>query len=210
MSDSSARAFVGFALFGLVALLVFVAVLFGVMNPASEPGFFEGAPTWGKLPVSVSVGRYSAEGTRYKRDDHKMVSRVVSRINSQLGVTVFRMIDVSGSVDAANAANAADVAIELGLPWDVDSSGEGGRAEIRQSRALAVGCDVVVSSVVPWAIEPLVVHHELGHCLGLDDDDNDYSIMYPRQTKSSHHEFTSHDADLLRARYVRPVDAGGE
>lgn len=199
--DLTARKFAVFAAFAVFALIAFGAVLFGVRNPPDEPGFFEGAPTWRRLPVSVSIGRYSAEGTEYTAADRKMAVDVVKRINRQVGAELFRVIE-AGSLSAANAAS---VAVELGIPWDVGSdSEEGGRAEVRQVRDRAVGCDVVISSAVTWAFEPAVLFHELGHCVGLDDDDRPHSVMYQQaDEKSVLRGFTDHDVDLLRNRYLR-------
>lgn len=194
------------AIFVFATLGCLLAVVIGVTVPPSEPGFLEGAPIWDRadLPIQVSVGRYNVEGTEHRKEDIVMVKRVLKRINKHVGVKLFQL----------NADPMADIAIELGVPWEVGGTGEEGRAEIRQHMQTAVGCDVIVTGTVPWAIEPAVVYHELGHCLGLAHDERPFSIMYPDTTKESvGRDFTPHDVELLRERYgQRPesVDASSE
>lgn len=198
--------------FSVCSAAVLGGVLYGVLTQREEPGFFDGAPTWQRLPITVSVGRYSSEGTLYENADRKLADRIVGRINNQIGTEVLRLIDLSFAAHKANAANAADIAVEMGVPWDVGRvSDEGGRAELRHHATHAVGCDVIVSSMVAWALEGALLHHELGHCLGLADDTLSTSIMYQQASERTvGREFTSHDADLLRSRYVTDFDGGGE
>ena len=60
------------------------------------------------------------------------------------------------------------------LPLEPGVLGDAAIAQDATGRIIA--CDVRITS--DWPLDPLIVAHELGHCLGLDHSDDEDSVMH--------------------------------
>lgn len=167
------------------AMIVFVVlcvaavggVAYGVLTHR-EAGFMEQGYPWAErtaYPLNVCVHSYPLVGLLdrpgYRRiataDDEVHAANLTDAINQRLGVTMFRV--------SPNAAGICDILIVYDVPSGVDDQDAivepGGYAVVRPGQ-----CEIGLSNVT-GELKSLTLYHELGHCLGLDHDDQETSIM---------------------------------
>lgn len=179
----------------IVAVLCVVSiagVIYGVTTH-TEPGFMDTTPGWAPsdFPLDVCVYTYTSDSPQgpASADDGDNARYVIGLINDRLGFPTYR-IRLEGE---------CDVVVVYGAPAEAGWQDPGGSAEIRDHF-----CDVAISNV-HGELQTLSVEHELGHCLGLDHDDYETSIMRRTQTETPLGVFppriSDSDRDLLRGAY---------
>lgn len=182
-----------------IALAVGVGALivYGIATH-SEPGLHPDLPRWerSQFPLRILGSTYSAEGARPMRHRGLVVDSVMRDVNAQLGFEAFTWAD-----DGMNY----QVEIVLGVPRDATWADAGGDAIVVSRQGRAERCHVRTSNTGTDAMLGLVLAHELGHCLGLDHDDYDASIMRPVQRQvvdlAALPRFSDFDTGLIRSRY---------
>jgi hypothetical protein len=176
----------------LVAIVLAAAVgfsLYGIFNH-SEAGFMAKTPEWRKsdFPLSLCVTAHNGAVTNF---DSEAVDHVVRLINSRLDFTVFQRV---------TEREACEVSLTMGVPTEAGWQDPGGAAVIGLH-----SCHVVTANV-SGELTGLVVYHELGHCLGLDHDDSELSIMRRVQRETPNGVmppwFSDFDRKLLRDTYA--------
>lgn len=161
----------------------------------NEPGFMPDAPLWEPqdFPLSVCAEPYvSGE----EAEAVEAVSNAADTINDRLGFEAFRM-----------GRPVCDVRVTLGYPSESGWSEPGGNALLTRTTA-GISCDVRIINAV-GEVRHLTIQHELGHCLGLADENgaNNVSIMSEPQVPTPLGQFppriSDSDRNLLRERYLR-------
>lgn len=182
-----------FVVFAIVCVAALVAVTFGVTTH-EEAGFMEETPGWtaSDFPLPLCVRSYGSENV----DDTNLADYTVtvlnmeSRINQRLGFQAYNLVRTG-----------CRVTVTIGVPSESGWQDPGGTATIRRG-----SCDVDISNVT-GEVRSLVLYHELGHCLGLDHDDFESSIMRRTQSPTLPGAFppgfTDHDRQLIRDAYMR-------
>ena len=183
-----------------IAMLVAVAVIFvtalvlvivGVATH-EEPGLMNPSLRWSHMPLSIGCEGYVPS----REDDCEVAVRTVATINRRLGFTAFRFDD----------SDRHDVTITIGVPAEQGWMDPGGDAELSNVDGGYVECRVRTANTGTTEMLSLVLHHELGHCLGLDHDDYEQSIMRPIQTPTPDRTIppwiSDYDRGLLRDLYL--------
>lgn len=185
--------------FVLIAVAAIVGVAVGVMQH-SEPGFFAEGPLWvcpRTRPPEVCVRSYAAaaddEVSLGSAEDRDAVALGVSAVNARLGFEMYRL--------APEDQVTCEVTVTLGVPSERGFQEPGGSAVLHRGSET---CDIDVANAT-GEMRALVLHHELGHCLGLAHDDYELSIMRPVQSLTPDRELppriSDFDRDLLRNVY---------
>lgn len=184
---------------GAVVLVgAIVGVVYGIAT-RTEAGLDDRMPRWSRDDMPLALCTFT-HGMSYDEEtglaaspEHLEKTRyVVGLINERLG---FQAYEMSGGDDC-------NVLLTYGVPIEAHGTIEpGGGAVWDGSQCMAETVNV------HGEIETLVVHHELGHCLGLADDDagHDQSIMRPEQRETEWRRMppwiSDLDRDLLRGLY---------
>jgi len=184
---------------GLLVVAALAGVIYGVVTH-EEPGLMEEWPTFEArdFPLPYSVGRYTSEGMRIDPEGESLVASTVATINARLGFLAFR------HVRYVPEGRRSRINIDLGVPWEKGWMDSHGSAEM-QSNEGTLTCDIRTSNTGTDDLLGLVLHHELGHCLGLAHDDYEQSIMRPVQSRTSSGVLqpwiSDYDRALLRRMY---------
>ena len=184
-------------LWGFVAFTVVVLVLLviGVVTH-EEPDFTDARNSWDHMPLTVSCKGHVPEENKACGT----AMTVVRTVNTRLG---FKALKLGGPE--------ADINITMRAPTEVGGVSRdqaGGHFELKGTARVYEHCQIWVMNVSGGAsdLEALVLHHELGHCLGLAHDDYEASIMYPAQEITPDLEFpprmSDWDRDALREKYA--------
>ncbi len=175
-------------IFVVLCVASVAGVIYGVMTH-EEAGFMEGHPRWqqGDFPLVVCV----FDDTD---DDFRHASQTVGLINDRLGFSALRV--ATAPYDAGFRCR---VSVIYGVPAEAGETDGGGFAEWSGG-----ACEVGVVNVT-GELRSLVLQHELGHCLGLEHDDFESSIMRRAQSPTAEGQYpaqiTDYDRGLLRAAY---------
>lgn len=183
----------------VLAVCAIAGVIYGVATH-TEPGFMPDAPLWEPedFPLSVCAHAYVDDGRQATTDAQNAVDNAIEAINNRLGFTAYR---------ADYLDQHCDVRVVIGYPSEQGFSEPGGNALLTRTDA-GISCDVRTVNAV-GEIRHLTIQHELGHCLGLADEEgaNPLSIMRDEQVPTPDREFppriSDHDRNLLRERYLR-------
>ena len=189
-----------------IALMAIAGIIYGVTTH-TEPGWMPGGPLWVQPlspgPFDVCVHSY-AEPTS-SESDLAVASYVVDRINDRVGIDLYQVY--------TNSENSVScpVNITYGVPAQEGWQEPGGAATLNRD---SFTCSIEVSNVT-GELRSLVTYHELGHCLGLDHDDFNSSIMRHSQSFTPSGQlpprFSDFDTDLIRSHYgTRVRDSLGE
>lgn len=187
-------------IFGVLTVVSIAGVVVGVMTH-EEPGLMENVPQWnrGDFPLGVCARTYSVEAqdTDLSTEHDAVLQYAISTTNSRLGFTAFRRI-------WRGSGERCLVFMVLDEPQDSVTWMDRGGDALLDQRHGSLTCDVRVSNVFGELLD-LVIQHELGHCLGLDHDSYDASIMRPTQHETPAGQFpprlSDHDREILRRLY---------
>lgn len=179
-------------IFAVLCVVSIAGVIYGVTTH-TEPGLMDTTPGWtpSDFPLEVCVYTYTSESPQSaaSAEDLGNAHHVFDTINDRLGFPAYR----------AHVRGGCDVMLVYGAPAEAGWQDPGGSAEISDHF-----CDVVISNV-HGELQTLAVEHELGHCLGLDHDDWEGSIMRRTQSETPDRAFppriTDSDRELLRELY---------
>lgn len=151
---------------GVLALLASIGVGYGLMTH-NEPGLMSSAIDWppDRMPLDVCPHSYVGSSV----DAVAAVAGAVDTTNERLAFDVFRV-----SLNPQEC----DVRVDIGVPSDPGWMDPGGDARFVNGPV----CEVRTSNTGTSEILALVLQHELGHCLGLDHDEWEGSIMRRDQT----------------------------
>lgn len=180
----------------IVAIFVLAGagVLYGVLTH-EEPGLMHEDKRWASMPLEVTCTGY----VESRNEDCGVARSIVGRINSRLGFS---------ALSYREAAENPDVEITIGVPYEEDWTAQGGNAELAWEGSTYTSCGVQTSNTGTIEMLSLVLHHELGHCLGLAHDDYEQSIMRPVQSPTPDRTIppwiSDWDRDLLRRIYRNP------
>lgn len=174
------------AIGAIIALVASMGVAYGVMTH-SEPGLSTSSISWpeDRIPLDVCPHSYVGSST----DAVLVVAEAITTTNERLGFEVFRP-----SLDPESC----DVTVEIGVPAEVGWMDPGGDARVVNGPV----CEVRTSNTGTTEILGLVLQHELGHCLGLDHDEWDGSIMRREQSSTPSGQLPPRITDLDRALLV--------
>lgn len=167
------------------------AVLYGALSH-NEPTF-RGYGQWQSVPVNVSCRPYFQTENRCD-----FVESQISRFNRRVGGEIFRYVEDDYS----------RIEIVTGYPHDVGGSHRQGAAALEiSSDGNIISCEILSKYVPDDEVFGHVIRHELGHCLDLDHDNFESSLMFP----STYHlpvpmgtfppRLTDTDRDAIRERY---------
>lgn len=174
------------AAFAVLFLVAAVLLSIGVCTH-SEPTFAVPLNSWGHVPLTV----------RCADDPSCDIARTqVDKVNGRLGFDMLAYVDTP----------AADIDITINVPASASEwVDRGGNFTLTGSDTTYHRCTVVTSNTGTDELLAMVLHHELGHCLGLAHDDFTASIMYPEQSAVASGQYpprmTDADRDALRERY---------
>lgn len=172
----------------LLALAAIAGVIYGVTTH-TEPGLDPRAITWprDRFPLRVCSSSYAGDF-----DAAPIVATALDVTNDRLGFEVL----------ASSREDACDVLVILGVPAEEGWMDPGGDAHFGHGPT----CTIRTSNTGTTEIRGLVIQHEIGHCLGLDHDDFEGSIMRRVQTSTPDRTFapriTDTDRDTLRELYA--------
>lgn len=183
----------------IIALLTAVVIgliIFGVTTH-TEAGLMANWPRWQRsdFPLAVCGSSYRADGLAPLSDsDRRTLEDVENTINDRLGFAVYRP-----AVEPSPRHERCRVDVVIGAPSDPGYMDPGGNAQMS-------GGVCIVNTVNSGPLTDLVLEHELGHCLGLDHDDYESSIMRRVQTPvpdgSYPPRISDSDRQLLRELYA--------
>lgn len=192
-----------FMLGAFLLLFVVAAVLiaYGVLTH-EEPGLMDEDKRWAQMPLGVSCDGYAGPPD----GDCNLVEGVVEDINRRLGYDALIFAGEGYTPEA-------EIVVTLGVPAEPGWMDPGGDATLAYSGNTYTRCDIRTSNTGTTEMLVLVLHHELGHCLGLAHDDFEQSIMRPVQTPTPDRTIppwiTDADRSLLRSIYVAPSSGDG-
>lgn len=220
----------------VLSALALALVIVGVTTH-TEPGFIANAPEWAHyepadFPLRIEAYLYSSEDEQGAHDSTRIlpgtayagvIDTAMSRFNERAGFTVFTWAD---GMDDGEVEITLNVPVESRwtqqsmspndsgnfAPWLHDDHPGGNSYQYRVSFGLRLDhtCGIHVMNVEGAGdLEVLVIYHELGHCLLLDHDDFQESIMCggPRCTLAPTPEgvippwLDDSDRDLVRRTY---------
>lgn len=173
------------AIFAAVIVLLIVGI-----STHEEPTFRADAIQWTPSDFPLKVCASDRRGAL----DESPIRYVVQTANQRLDMAALAYV---------GASEGCEIVITMGVPAEPGWMEPGGDA--RWSPGGRV-CYVGVSNV-HGELVTLVLYHEFGHCLGLDHDDYDQSIMRPVLSETPDRVIPPwiSDADkaAIRARYLR-------
>jgi hypothetical protein len=150
-----------------------------------EPVFLPDAPHWGHMPLSVCVSSYPHEYAT--REDYRLYFEATESIRREFRFEVFRL-----------GTTWCDVELVVGVPHDASWVEPGGRTWRGRDGVV----HVEMANVLPEC-RYQVLRHELGHVMGLADDDRNTAMasectgVFPTPT------FSDRDVRAVRERYGR-------
>lgn len=182
----------------IISIASVAGVVYGVTTHR-EPGFMGDRIEWqeGDFPLTVCTRTYNiAPGASPEHIEH--LRQNIGLINDRLGFSAFVMPGPHAHGVGCQVFVVYDSPIEIGEVAGVEDPGG-------VAMFLAGTCEVRIANVT-GELRSLTVQHELGHCLGLDHDDFNSSIMRREQSPTPAGQYppriTDHDRSLLREAYA--------
>lgn len=190
----------------ILSVVAIALIVYGVTTH-EEPGFKNPDARWGKdFPLTVEVQAYSI-----RPDDNIRATRVakdaIDSMNEFVDFEVFKYVD--------DGEDRPAIHITIGVPVDAPDSEAiedgpslkeaGGFYELHGKKGLWWFCVIETGNTGSDEILYYTLQHELGHCLDLDHDDYERSIMYPVQRSHSIASMpwlSDWDKKLIRERYA--------
>jgi hypothetical protein len=171
----------------VLSVIVVGLIIFGV-STHEEAGMMDGSPVLDDAAPFTACVR-----PPYRPVDMEALDSTIDLVNSRLGFGTFKLIPESAD---------CDVVVQFGVPQEQGTEAGGDQRFVTTSGHAQ--CEVRTTNT-PLEILPLVLQHELGHCLGLAHDDFDSSIMrarqYPTPDRVLPPTFTDSDRTLIRDVY---------
>lgn len=192
-----------------IAILIAVAAIAGAIygvTTHTEPGWMQDGPMWNGRGTRVVCVRSYASAIM----DENMISIAtpedlasgevtIHLINDRLGFDMYRLSPHLGEREC-------DVVLTYGVPTEQGIQEPGGSAYLNRVSGVCVA-DVANAT---GELKTLVAYHELGHCLGLDHDDYEQSIMRRTQRETRNGDFPARfsdsDRDLVRQVYMEETN----
>lgn len=189
-------------IFAVLTTVVVVLLVVGI-STHTEPGFIADAPEWthyepADFPLRVEAYYYTSED----EDGHhstrivpgtahaSAIDTAMSRFNERAGFTVFSWapgeedgeVEITLNVPVESRWTQASFAPapDTFTPWSHDDHPGGNSYQYRVPSGLRLNhtCGIHTMNIAGAGdLEVLVIYHELGHCLLLDHDDFQQSIM---------------------------------
>lgn len=179
-------------LVAIVAIVAVAGVIYGVTTH-TERGLKPDWPRWSRSDFPLRACATMYEGAPAAAV--VAVGVAIDATNQRLGFSAY---------DPSLRSDDCDVTVVLGYPAEPGLQEPGGSA-LMTTTAEGVSCDVRISNA-HGELQHLAIQHELGHCLGLDDETFRASIMWPMQVETPDREFppriTDFDRELLRGLYA--------
>ena len=184
---------------GIVAALtvaVLILIAYGISSH-KEPGYMATTPQWERsdFPLQVCAVAYADRlvcdpasmvcddaGNNLSCDAYATVTDAINTTNSRLG---FKALEI--------ASTSCDITDTVGVPVEHGFTEPGGNALIS-----AHSCQIQTANV-HGEVRDLVMEHELGHCIGLDHDFYQQSIMRRAQIETPMGELPPWISDSDRA-----------
>lgn len=188
----------------------FSAIVFGVLCACAiagvavgwylheEPGLMEDAPRWEETPLTVCAHPYVSGDRETAIRCEETVDHVVGLVNDRLDFAMLEHVPFS-------TTRTCEVDVTCGYPAD-EANEPGGSALLVPGR-----CDVRLVNV-HGELLTLGAYHEIGHCLGLADENgwNPQSIMRDEQIPTPDLTMppwiSDHDRAILRGLYAPEGD----
>lgn len=132
----------------------------------------------------------------YEPTGSRSVDAAIEAANFQIGCEVLERSD----------SPSADVQVFLNEPAQVERDRSGGNTLHFLESSGRMRASIATMLIANGAAQTRVIHHELGHVLGLAHDDFESSAMYPRILDTddlTFFRFTDSDSALLHERFCR-------
>lgn len=191
-----------YVVLGLLFVGAGIGVIYGVVTHEEPTVYDSGQWDRESFPLTVSVERYTSEGNEGAGGDNT-VSNVISTVNSRLDFDAYQW---------APDGEEADVVIVIGVPFEEGWEHPGGNFVLSGSGSTYTRCAVLTSNTGTTEMLWLTLYHELGHCLGLEHDYYERSIMYEKQAPTLDRQLppwiSDHDRAKLRELYAPTSGVG--
>jgi hypothetical protein len=213
-----------FYVFLVLCIASIAGVIYGVVvvsatepgeMPVATPEMTSGTPSvpeWVSysgedFPLTVEAYEYAAASARLSDARTMAVDTAMGRINERVGFTVFRWALDTEDADVEITLNGP---VEVGTDHSIEAdTSSGGSAGFVRTGRLGFTCTIRTTNIAGTGMEDLVLQHELGHCLLLDHDCSDSSIMCggscctlaPTPDRVLPPWLSDRDRDLIRERY---------
>lgn len=191
MSNTNKTIVIVFAVF---AVCILAGVIVGVTTH-TEPGFMATGHAWDvqDFPLTVCAKTWRADEIAHlDTDDAETLHYTINTINTRMGRALFQ---------TQRDTNACNVEVTFKYPVSTATYSD----ELRQAggdMVLQQGVCVVRTGNVTGNLRAYTLQHELGHCLGLDHDQSEISIMRPVQS-DTFAQISDSDRSLLLSTYFQ-------